>query len=187
MTNSWLAPFGLNDTKVQTWASAGTYSGTMTDVESIQQLSVTQQLTQAQLTGDDQITATAGYAIGATATMRFGGLNFDSIGVILGITATTISSVIQFGMQGGHRMPYFGIQGKILLADTTGSLIAYLPKAKLMGDFALIQGEYGNFVIPEVTVQLVPDATYGIYNLIQYPTNFSITVFPPANIAAVTA
>lgn len=187
MPNTWMAPFGLNDTKVQTWASAGTYSGTMTDVESIQQLSVTQQLTQAQLTGDDQITATAGYAIGATATMRFGGLNFDALGVILGITATTISSVIQFGMQGGHRMPYFGIQGKILLADTTGSLVIYLPKAKIMSEITLIQGEYGTFVIPEVTVQLVPDATYGIYNLIQYPTNFSITIFPPANIAAVTA
>ena len=187
MPNTWLAPFGLNDCKVQTWSAAGTYSGTMTDVESIQQLSATQNLTEAQLEGDDQITATAGYAIGATATMRFGGLNFDSLGVILGITATTISSVIQFGMQGGHRMPYFGIQGKMLLADTSGSLIMYLPKAKVMSDFTIIQGEYGTFVIPEVTVQLVADATHGIYNLIQYPTNFTIAVFPPANIAAVIA
>lgn len=187
MPSTWMAPFGLSDTQVQTWASAGTYSGTITDVPSIQQLSVAQQLTQAQLTGDDQITATAGYAIGSTATMRFGGLNFDSIGIILGITPTTISSVVQFGMQGGHRMPYFGIQGKMLLADTTGSLIMYLPKAKLMSEFQLVQGEYGTFVIPEVTVQLVADATYGIYNLIQYPTNFTISVFPPANIAAVVA
>lgn len=186
MPNTWIAPFGLNRAYVQTWASAGVYSGTFTRVESIQQLGVTQQLTQAQLTGDDQITATAGYAIGATATMRFGGLNFDSLGVILGITATTISSVIQFGVAGGHRMPYFGIIGKMLLADTTGTLGMYLPKAKIMGDFTIMQGEYGSFVIPEVTVQLVSDATYGIFNPIQYPTDFTFTVMPPANIAAVT-
>jgi len=186
MTNPWLAPFGLNDCQIQTWASAGTYSGTITDVQSIQQLSVTQNLTSAQLTGDDQITATAGYAIGAQAKMRFGGLNFDSLGIMLGITATTISSVIQFGMAGGHRMPYFGIQGKMLLADSSGSLVMYLPKAKIMGDFTITQGEYGAFVIPEVTVELVPDATYGIYNLIQYATNLTISVFPPANIATVS-
>jgi hypothetical protein len=186
MTNTWMAPFGLNIAYVQTWASAGTYSGTMTRLESIQQLGVTQKLTQAILTGDDQETATAAYAIGATAKMRFGGLNFDSLGIILGITATTISSVIQFGMAGGHRMPYFGAFGKMLLADTTGSLVMYLPKCKIMSEFTITQGEYGAFVIPEVTVELIPDATYGIYNLIQYPTNFTLTVMPPANIAAVS-
>lgn len=187
MASTWMAPFGLNDCKIQTWSADGTYSGTMTDVPSIQQLGVTQQLTQAQLVGDDQITATAGYSIGGTAQMRFGGLNFDTMGIILGITATTISSISQIGVAGGHRMPYFGIQGKMLLAETTGSLVMYLPKAKIMSDFTITQGEYGTFVIPEVTVQLVPDTTYGIYNLIQYPTNFTITVFPPANIAAVVA
>jgi hypothetical protein len=186
MTNSWLAPFGLADCQVQTWASAGTYNGTMTDVASIQQIGVTQQVTQAQLTGDNQITATAANTIGATAKLRFGGLNFDSLGIILGITATTISSVIQFGMAGGKKMPYFGIQGKMQDAAGTGSIVLYLPKCKVMSEFTIIQGEYGTFVIPEVTVQLVPDATYGVYNLIQYPTDFTIAVFPPANIATVS-
>jgi hypothetical protein len=186
MTNTWIAPFGLADAQIKTWSAAGTYSGTMTDVPSIQQLAVTQQLTQAQLVGDDQITATAAAAIGATAKFRFGGLNFDALGVILGITATTISSVIQFGMAGGHAMPYFGIQGKMQDAAGSGSFVMYLPKCKIMSEFTIAQGEYGAFVIPEVTVQLVPDATYGVYNLIQYPTNFTIATFPPANIAAVS-
>lgn len=186
MTNSWLAPFGLADCQVKTWSAAGTYTGTMTDVESIQQLAATQQLVQAQLTGDNQITATAANVIGAQAKMRFGGLNFDSLGVILGITATTISSVIQFGVAGGKRMPYFGIQGKMQDAAGSGSIVLYLPKCKIMSDFTIMQGEYGAFVIPEVTVQVVPDATYGAYNLIQYATDFTIAVFPPANIAAVS-
>lgn len=186
MTNTWMAPFGLADCQVQTWSSAGTYSGTMTDVESIQQLSLTQQLTQAQLTGDNQITATAANVIGGQVKMRFGGLNFDALGVIAGITATTISSVIQWGMPGGKRMPYFGIQGKVQDAAGSGSLVLFAPKAKLMSDFTLVQGEYGAFVIPEVTVQLVPDASYGVYNLIQYPTDFTIAAFPPANIATIS-
>lgn len=186
MPNTWMAPFGLADCKVQTWSAAGTYTGTMTDVPSIQQLSIVQNLTQAQLTGDDQITATAANVIGATATMRFGGLNFDALGIILGITATTISSVIQFGMPGGKRMPYFGIQGKSLDAAGSGSFVMYAPKAKLMGDFTIAQAEYGTFIIPEVTVQLVADATYGIWNEIQYATDFTIAAFPPANIAAVS-
>lgn len=186
MTNTWMAPFGLADCQVKTWSSAGTYTGTMTDVESIQQMSATQQLVQAQLTGDNQITATAANVIGAQAKMRFGGLNFDSLGIILGITATTISSVIQFGVAGGKRMPYFGILGKIQDAASSGSMVIYMPKCKLMSDFTIAQGEYGAFVIPEVTVQCVPDATYGAYNLIQYPTDFTLTVMPPANIATVS-
>lgn len=186
MASTWMAPFGLNDCKVQTWSAAGTYSGTMQDVPSIQQLSVTQNLTEAQLTGDDQITATAGYSIGATAKFRFGGINFDTLGIILGITPTSISSVSQFGVAGGHRMPYFGIQGKSLLADDAGSLVVYCPKCKLMSDYTITTAEYGAFVIVEGTVQLVPDASYGIYELIQYPTNFTIAVFPPANIATVS-
>jgi hypothetical protein len=83
-------------------------------------------------------------------------------------------------------MPYFGIQGKMQDAAGTGSIVLYLPKCKVMSEFTIIQGEYGTFVIPEVTVQLVPDATYGVYNLIQYPTDFTIAVFPPANIATVS-
>lgn len=186
MPNTWMAPFGLADCKVQTWASAGTYTGTMTDVESVQQLSFTQNETEAELTGDNQITATAANAISGEATFRFGGLNFDALGVILGITATTISSVIQFGVPGGKKMPYFGIQGKVQDAAGTGSMVLYLPKCKVMGAFTIAQAEYGNFVIPEVTVRVIADATYGLYNLIQYPTDFTIAVFPPADIAAVS-
>lgn len=178
--------FGLSDTKVQTWASAGTYSGSITDIMSIQLLGVTLQQISAQLTGDDQITATDTRAIGGQVQMRFGGINLDSLAIITGRAIGTISSVEQLGFPGGHRMPYFGIIGKALAAEGGGDLWVYCPKAKLMGDFQVAQLEYGAFAIPEVTVQLVPDATYGIFNLITHPTDLAITVMPPANIAAIT-
>ena len=177
--------FGLADAKVQTWASAGTYSGSITDIMSIQIIGFTLQQISAQLTGDDQITATDTRAIGGQVQMRFGGINLDSLAIILGKAVTTISSVEQQGIQGGHRMPYFGILARVLAAEASGNTMLYIPKAKLIGDFQLAMLEYGAFAIPEVTVQCVPDATYGIYNTITHPTDVLITVMPPANIAAV--
>lgn len=178
--------FGLSDTKVQTWASAGVYSGAITDIMSVQQVGFTLQQISAILTGDDQETATDTRSIGGSLQFRFGGLNLDGLAIILGKAISTISSVEQQGLQGGHRMPYFGLIGKALAAEGGGDTWLYCPKCKLMGDFQLAMFEYGNFAIPEVTVKCVADTTYGIYNLITHPTDVAITVMPPANIAAVT-
>jgi hypothetical protein len=177
--------FGLNDVKVQNWASAGTYDGTLTDIMSVQMLGVTMQQVSAQLEGDDRITATAARAIGGQVQMRFGGINLDSLAIITGKAVGTISSVDQLQIVGGDRMPYFGIIGKALAEEGGGDLWVYLPKAKLMGDFQLAMLEYGAFAIPEVTVQLVDDDSYGVINLITHPTDVAITVMPPANIAEV--
>lgn len=178
--------FGLADAKVQTWTSAGTYSGSITDIMSVQMIGVTLQQVSAQLTGDDRITATAARAIGGQVQMRFGGINLDALAVILGKAIGTISSVEQILLPGGHRFPYFGIIGKALAEEGGGDFWVYCPKAKLMGDFQIAMLEYGNFAIPEVTVQLVDDESYGIINLITHPTDLAITVMPPANIAVVS-
>lgn len=178
--------YGLADTKVQTWASAGTYSGTLTDIMSVQMVGFTLQQISAQLTGDDQITATDTRAIGGQVQMRFGGINLTALAIILGKALTTISSVNQQGIQGGHRMPYFGLLARVLAAEALGNTMLYVPKCKLVGDFQISMLEYGTFAIPEVTVQCVADASYGIYNLITHPTDVAITVMPPLNIAVVT-
>lgn len=178
--------FGLADCKIMTWASAGTYSGSITDIMSVQMVGFTLNQVSAILTGDDQETATDTRSIGGATALRFGGLNLDGLAIVLGKAISTISSVEQQGIQGGHRMPYFGLIGKALAAEGGGSTWLYVPKMKLMGDFPLAMFEYGAFAIPEVTFKAVPDATYGIYSLITYPNDVAITVMPPANIAAVT-
>lgn len=178
--------FGLADCKIQTWASAGTYSGSIQDVMSVQALNVTMQQVSAILTGDDQITATAANSIGGQAVFRFGGISLDAYAIMTGKAVGTISSVEQVQIKGGDRMPYFGIIGKALAAEGAGDFWYYLPKCKITGDFNLGQMEYGTFAIPEVTVQLVNDASYGIINLITHPTDVAITVMPPANIATVS-
>lgn len=177
--------FGLADVKIASWTSAGTY-GTPVDVMSVQMMGVTMQMVQAQLTGDDQITATAARAIGGTVQVRFGGINIDALEVLTGKTATTISSVEQLQIEGGDRMPYVGLIGKALVEEGSGDIWVYVPKAKIMSDFTIAMLEYGAFAIPEVTLQLVGDGSYGIVNLVSHPTDLAITVMPPANIAVVS-
>lgn len=174
--------FGMSDCKIAVWNSAGSY-GTLQDVMSVQALNVTMQTVNAILNGDDQETAVAGHAIGGSVTFRFGGISLDAAAIMLGKAVGTISSVEQIVIKGGDRMPYFGIIGSALAAEGAGNFWYYLPKAKLMGEFNLGQMEYGTFAIPEVTVHLVSDASYGIINMITHPTNVAITVMPPANIA----
>lgn len=177
--------FGLADVKVASWSSAGSY-GSLQDVMSVQALNVTMQQVSAILNGDDQITATAANAIGGQAVFRFGGISLDALAIMTGKAVGTISSVEQIQIEGGDRMPYFGIIGKALAAEGTGDTWYYLPKAKITGDFSFGQMEYGTFTIPEVTVQLVNDASYGIINIITHPTALDITVMPPADIAVVS-
>jgi hypothetical protein len=178
--------FGLNDLKIQTWSSAGTYSGTITDVMSAQMANVTMQMISAILNGDDSITAAAARAIGGEQQMRWGGVSMSALAVMTGKAVTTISSVNQLQIAGGDRMPYFGVIAKALVEEGGGAFWVYLPKVKIMSNFTLVQMEYGAFAIPEVTCQLVDDASYGVINLIADAANIDVTVMPPANIAVVS-
>lgn len=175
--------FGANDAKVAVWNATDDY-GSVTDVMSVQMAQTTLQFVNAVLNGDDVITATASSLIGAQLQFRFGGLNPTMLGVITGKGVTTISSVNQLQFEGGERMPYFGFIVKALSAET-GDTWIFLPKCKIMSDFVIAQNEYGAFTTPEVTVQCVPDETWGLANVITHPTNVAITVMPPADIAEV--
>jgi hypothetical protein len=81
-------------------------------------------------------------------------------------------------------MPYFGAIVKAL-SEEIGDTWIFLPKCKIMSDFVLFQGEFGAFSTPEVTVQCVPDETWGLANFITHPTDVPISVIPPANIAEI--
>jgi hypothetical protein len=87
--------------------------------------------------------------------------------------------------EGGERMPYFGVILKAL-SEEVGDTWVFLPKCKIMSDFILFQGEFGTFSTPELTVQAVPDDTWGLANFITHPTDVAISVIPPANIAEVS-
>jgi hypothetical protein len=80
-------------------------------------------------------------------------------------------------------MPYVGIILKALSAET-GDTWLFLPKTKITSGFTLAQMEYGAFTIPEVTMQIVDDASWGAINIITHPVDVPITAFPPPGLVA---
>lgn len=165
--------FGLRDCKVAAWTSTGVY-GAAVDVMSVQQLGGTLRVAAAELVGDDTITATGSRVVGGQITLRFGSINLAALEVILGNTATSSvaspNTVKQLKMVGGDALPYFGLAGVALAEEGVGSFTVFYPKCKIMGDIQLVNLAYGEFAIPEITIQAVDDATFGVLSLIEQQT-----------------
>lgn len=177
-------PFGLSDCAVAAYTATNTY-GNEVDVYSVQALNVTMRTVQAELTGDDQITAVASRPIAAQIEMRFGGVSLAALEVMLGLTATSsISSpnnIKNLKVNGGTDLPYFGLIGKSLAAEGDGQLEVFIPKCRIMGDVQLVQLEYGTFSINTVTLMAIPDSTYGLINIIEAESTRALAI-PPLNI-----
>ena len=176
--------FGLEDVKIATWNSAGSF-GTAVDVPSVQLMGAILQIISAQLEGDDAITATASRAIGGEVRLRFGSVSVAALEILLGNTATSSvaspNEVKQLKLSGGDNMPYFGIVGRALAEEGIGDFQVFFPKVRVTSDITLATMEYGSFVIPELTAQAVEDATYGIVSVIEHQAPTAI-VIPPVNI-----
>jgi len=85
-------------------------------------------------------------------------------------------------VSGGDAMPYIGICGKAIAEEGTGDTHIFIPKCKLMGDLTIAQLEYGQFAIPEATIAIVDDATYGLINVVEHSTDTAVAI-PPSNIS----
>lgn len=180
-------PFGLNDCKLAAYTDTNTYSAAV-DVFSVQMVNFNMRTVQAELTGDDQITAIAARAIAGQIELRFGGVSLAALEVMLGLTATSSvaspSNVKNLRIGGGTSLPYFGLIAKSLAAEGGGQLELWIPKAKIMSDVQLVQLEYGVFSTNTVTLMCVPDETYGLASLIEVETARAITI-PPANVPTI--
>jgi len=174
--------FGLNDVKVATWDATNDYD-TAVDIPSVQLMGTTLSTVSAQLEGDDTIMASAARAVGGEVRVRFGSISIAALEVILGNTSTA-SGVVQdhLMVSGGDAMPYIGICGKAIAEEGTGDTHIFIPKCKLMGDLTIAQLEYGQFAIPEATIAIVDDATYGLINVVEHSTDTAVAI-PPSNIS----
>ena len=177
--------FGLADVKIATWNATDNYA-TEVDVMSVQLLGVSMQTISADLTGDDQITATASRAISGSCQLRFGGISINALEVLFGVTATSSvaspNNVRSFRIPGGLETPYFGLTGRALSAEDDGDTLIFIPKMRIMGDVTLATLEYGTFSIPQIEARIVADATYGMINIITRETGSTTVEVPPANI-----
>ena len=175
--------FGLADVKIAPWTSTGAY-GTVVDVPSVQMMATTLKVQSAQLEGDDAIQASASRAIGGEVRFRFGSISIAALEVMLGQNAVpsgSPESQQHLRISGGDRMPYFGICGKALAEEGEGDTHVFLPKCKIMGDVTIAQLQYGQFAIPEMTVQAVHDDTYGAINIIEHAADTAVAI-PPVGI-----
>lgn len=175
--------FGLNDARIARWNATDDY-GTLTDIFGVQMAAATLQIVSAIANGDDKIVAAASRLTGLSLQMRFVGFNPTAFAVMTGVETDTISSVVNQQFVGGERLPYFGVIIKAL-SEEQGDTWVFIPKVKIMSDFTPFAGEFGTFTTPELTLQGVPDETWGLANFITHPTDVPITVIPPANIAEV--
>lgn len=170
--------FGVEDCKIAVRNSAGSY-GTLFDVEAINQVQLTLETTSAQLEGDDLIKAIASKVTSARVQARFG---FKSLELYEIFTNATYN----LGTSGGYVQfdnlapGYFGMIAKLDKAEAEGNYFFFFPKIKAMSGFS-IQGNYGNFVIPEITLMGIADPPYGIVRIYEYENTTPITVIPPAN------
>jgi hypothetical protein len=180
--DSFGAPqFGLQDVKIATWNATDDYAAEV-DVPSVQLMGTTLSQVSAQLEGDDTITATAARAIGGEVRLRFGSISILALEVLLG-NASTASGAAQdyIRVSGADNMPYIGICGKALAEEGTGDTHVFIPKCKLTGDLTIAQLEYGQFAIPEMTITMVDDATYGLINIIEHAADTAVAI-PPTNL-----
>ncbi|MEM4406013.1 MAG: hypothetical protein QXS68_03115 [Candidatus Methanomethylicaceae archaeon] len=141
------------------------------------------QTVNAQLEGDDTITATHAVATSAQVRIRFGSVSLEALEVLTGKSIQSYGSA-----QGGNRanllkvdalnFPYFGICGKAVGAEG-GELHVFVPMVKIREGFT-VSAEYGRFAIPEVTATAVPDPAIGdnIIWLIQYEQATNVSLPP---------
>lgn len=176
--------FGLADAAVAAYNATNDY-GTEVDIPSVQFMGVTLQQVSAQLEGDDQITDAHANAIGFEVRVRFGSISLDVLEVIttnaVASSGSSPNQVRQLDFTGGDNMPYFGLCGKSSATVGSGDTHMFVAKCKLMGDFQVYAGEYGRYTIPEVTLQAISDATYGLGALLEHQTAAAVAI-PPTNI-----
>lgn len=175
--------FGLNDVKIAPWVIGDTYS-TAVDVPSVQVLDVQIQTVNGELTGDDAITDSHAIAISAQVKLRFGSLSLEALEVITGNdynnSGTTPNQIYALTID-NLTFPYFGIAGTALSTQDGGDTTLWIPKAKVMEGFN-VGMQYGQYVIPELTVKAVITTTYGLLKILKHETAAAITI-PPSGAA----
>lgn len=155
--------FGLRQVKLAPWNGDGTYDAAIT-VPAAQLFGIRFDTTNARLEGDDQRVDSHSKLVGATITIRNGSLSMSMLQAIMNrnpvLTGTTPTqrkvlwiTPSEFG--------YVGVGAKVNSTNNRGDAQFFAPKVKLMEGFEL-RAEYGNYVIPEFTLDAVPDDFYNL-------------------------
>lgn len=154
-------PYGFEDLKIATNDLDGTF-GTTYDVPSAQMLRGQLTLQEAELEGDDTITAIASKVIKGEGAFRFGGMPFEVFSVITGQAIASSgagSAAYRFIDFANANMPYFGLCGRADAGEGSGDTHLFFPKCKVAGNFE-VKLEGNAFSIPEIPIKMIGDDNF---------------------------
>lgn len=154
-------PYGVEDTKLALNNGNGTF-GTNYDVPSVQLLRGTLTVEQAELSGDDKITATAGKVIKGEGALRFGGLSLEILSAMTGggiNSSGAGSDAYRFVDFSNRNLPEWGVIGRADAAQGSGDSHLFMPRCKIAGNFE-IKLEQNAFAIPEMPITMLADDNF---------------------------
>lgn len=153
--------FGLRQLKIRKNLGGGLW-GPVTVIPSAQLHGIQLQTTSAELTGDDVITDRHSKVIAAQVTIRNGSMSMKVLQAILNrdIIESGVDPNLQHDMYiTSGEFGYVGIGAKVNGTNGVGDTHFFAPKLKLQDGFEL-RSEYGQYMIPEITLQAVEDEEY---------------------------
>jgi hypothetical protein len=154
--------FGLADVKIGVrGASGGTYSSIYT-VPSVQVLGIRTETVNAELPGNDRITATAAKQTSATVTLRLGSVPIDLIWMLQGGSIQSSGSspnLYKLFKVTNRKFRAIGLCGKANAEEGNGDMHLFIPNAKVNDGFE-VRFEYGAFSIPELQLKALPDTAF---------------------------
>jgi hypothetical protein len=182
--------YGLRDGKIGEWQGDGSYDN-VTDVFSIQVMSIRGEVTSADLDGDDGITATASRLKKGTVTLKMGSIHMDAIGMFLPGTSGESGapgSTRKVLTISNRRAPYIGAAGQSMAEEGSGDTQFFVPKMKVSQPFEL-KFENDTFSIPEIQFTAVLDENFededgnpALFHIIENETAGTITTLPPTGV-----
>lgn len=165
--------FDVDDCKIALWQSAGSY-GQAFDVVAINQFSVEIQTVNKDLEGDASIVDTHARGVGSRVRFKFAFRDLQVYHVLTG--ASVVSSGSDEAIQIDNFNPkFFGIMAQSKMTDGLGDVHIFVPKVKIQEGFQL-QGQYGEYMTPEITARGVLDTTYGLIRIKQHGTAIPLVI-----------
>lgn len=165
--------FGVNDSKIAPWQSAGTW-GDEIDLYGVQNMEFVINTLTADQRGDDDLLDTHARPNGVRVTAQNAAITMAAVAALLGETQTTSPSAAILSQNDTVR-PYVGVAAKVLGTGDGGDhhMIAY--KCKLTGDigFSLQDGQY---VSPRMELRGVKEEVYGYYTIVRHDDEAAVTI-----------
>lgn len=149
--------FGARDAQVATRTNATTW-GTLVDLNGVTNVSFTEQVTSAILTGDDEELAAHAKPLSVELQVQFAFTDLTVFEILTGRTMLTNSDYQQVILQPGVNYPYFAFVAKAEFDDVTGQFELFFPKVKLMNGFSM-SFAYGQWMTPQLTCKAVSNGS----------------------------